>query len=186
MARLLREVTCQGCGLVFWLCCACDRGQRYCSTRCREQARRESLRRDRIKYARSERGRLNNRLRQRRYRLRHGSRRRNGPKKRNGSPFPAGGDCDRLTLWPVDRGSRDSPLSTAPNDPNIGSPSGDAPQAPPVAKSLNASHVRVSPRAARSRTVAEEPFCLLCGRGGVVLRRNCLRGRFRWVQRDPP
>ena len=35
--ELLRRRICRGvgCGAVFWICCHCDRGHRYCSDRCR-------------------------------------------------------------------------------------------------------------------------------------------------------
>lgn len=66
----LREARCRwkGCRRRFWLCRSCDRGQRYCSTRCRRRGREESLRAARRRYAGSDRGRETNRLRQQRHR----------------------------------------------------------------------------------------------------------------------
>lgn len=66
----LRKIHCHQCGVEFCLCRRCDRGQRYCSKKCRELARRAVLNRARIKYASSSRGRIQNRLRQQRYRQR--------------------------------------------------------------------------------------------------------------------
>ena len=44
--ELLRHRICRGtgCGVVFWICCHCDRGHRYCGERCRRKARRQQLR----------------------------------------------------------------------------------------------------------------------------------------------
>lgn len=63
-------MSCQGCGLWFGLCSSCDRGQRYCSDQCSEQARRVSLKAAGVKYQRTERGRERHAERQRRYRAR--------------------------------------------------------------------------------------------------------------------
>ena len=66
----LRVICCQRCGLWFGLCSSCDRGQRYCSDQCSEQARRVSLKAAGAKYQRTERGRERHAERQRRYRAR--------------------------------------------------------------------------------------------------------------------
>jgi hypothetical protein len=66
----LRVICCQSCGLWFGLCSSCDRGQRYCSDQCSEQARRISLKAAGAKYQRTERGRECHAERQRRYRAR--------------------------------------------------------------------------------------------------------------------
>jgi hypothetical protein len=66
----LRVIGCQGCGQWFGLCSSCDRGQRYCSELCSEQARRVSLRAAGAKYQSTERGRERHAERQRRYRAR--------------------------------------------------------------------------------------------------------------------
>jgi len=67
-----RQRLCRGpaCGSVFYVCRPCDRGQRYCSERCREQARREQRREANLRHQRSEEGRLDHRDRQREYRRR--------------------------------------------------------------------------------------------------------------------
>ena len=69
---LLRQRRCRGewCGAVFYLCRSCDRGQRYCSERCREKSRREQRRAANRRHQRSDEGRLDHRDRQREYRLR--------------------------------------------------------------------------------------------------------------------
>lgn len=63
------------CGARFFLCRACDRGQGYCSARCRAQARAQQLRSARQRHQRSAAGRLDHRERQRRYRRRLAERR---------------------------------------------------------------------------------------------------------------
>jgi hypothetical protein len=69
---LLRQRQCraESCGAVFYLCRSCDRGQRYCSERCREKSRREQRRTANRRHQRSDEGRLDHRDRQREYRLR--------------------------------------------------------------------------------------------------------------------
>jgi hypothetical protein len=58
------------CGMTFYLCRPCDRGQRYCSERCRQKARREQRRVANRRHQDSVEGRLDHRDRQRRYRER--------------------------------------------------------------------------------------------------------------------
>jgi hypothetical protein len=69
---LLRQRQCraESCGAVFYLCRPCDRGQRYCSERCREKSRRQQRRAANRRHQRSDEGRLDHRDRQREYRLR--------------------------------------------------------------------------------------------------------------------
>jgi len=69
---LFRQRLCrgQGCGAVFYVCRSCDRGQRYCSQRCRRKARREQRRAANRRHQSSEEGRLDHRDRQREYRRR--------------------------------------------------------------------------------------------------------------------
>jgi hypothetical protein len=55
---------------VFYLCGRCDRGQRYCSERCRDKARREQRRAANRRHQQSPEGRLDHRDRQREYRRR--------------------------------------------------------------------------------------------------------------------
>ena len=59
-----------GCGMAFWICRSCDRGQRYCGECCRQQARREQHRRANRRHQQSLEGRLDHRDRQRAYRER--------------------------------------------------------------------------------------------------------------------
>ena len=68
----LRQRFCraQACGSVFYVCRSCDRGQRYCSERCRDKARREQQRAANRRHQRSPEGRLDHRDRQREYRRR--------------------------------------------------------------------------------------------------------------------
>lgn len=58
------------CGAVFYLCRHCDRGQRYCSSRCREKSRRHQRREANRRHQHSPEGRLDHRDRQRAYRRR--------------------------------------------------------------------------------------------------------------------
>lgn len=73
----LRQRLCRApwCGAVFYVCRPCDRGQGYCSDRCREKARREQRRAANHRHQRSEEGRLDHRDRQRSYRQRQAARR---------------------------------------------------------------------------------------------------------------
>ena len=68
--ELLRRRICRGagCGVVFWICCHCDRGHRYCSERCRQKKRRQSRRAANRRHQQSREGRLDHRDRQRVYR----------------------------------------------------------------------------------------------------------------------
>jgi hypothetical protein len=58
------------CGAVFYLCRHCDRGQRYCSLRCREKALRLQRRQANRRHQQSPEGREDHRDRQRDYRQR--------------------------------------------------------------------------------------------------------------------
>jgi len=59
------------CGMVFYICRCCDRGQRYCSSHCRQKARREQRRQANRRHQDSDDGRLDHRDRQKAYRRRH-------------------------------------------------------------------------------------------------------------------
>lgn len=69
---VLRQRVChaQACRAVFWLCLHCDRGQRYCSLACRDDARIRQRRRANRRHQGSPEGRLDHRDRQRAYRHR--------------------------------------------------------------------------------------------------------------------
>ena len=59
-----------GCGVVFWICCHCDRGHRYCGERCRQKTQRQQGRDANRRHQQSQEGRLDHRDRQRDYRER--------------------------------------------------------------------------------------------------------------------
>ena len=63
-----RWLVCGECGDQTAVCRRCDRGQRYCTKRCRQDARRDTTRRARAKHRRSEEGRLDHRDAERRRR----------------------------------------------------------------------------------------------------------------------
>jgi hypothetical protein len=69
---VLRLRVCLGkeCRAVFFLCSHCDRGQRYCSQTCRQQARLHQRRCANRRHQQSPEGRLDHRDRQREYRQR--------------------------------------------------------------------------------------------------------------------
>ena len=69
---ILRQRVCgsSSCQAVFWICQHCDRGQRYCSSACRDQARLQQRRCANCRHQRSREGRLDHRDRQREYRRR--------------------------------------------------------------------------------------------------------------------
>ena len=154
MAVLLREVICPECDVAFWLSCACDRGHRYCSRDCRRVARRRAQHRARRKYARSERGRRNNRERQRRFRQRHPGYRQEISRKRNGSLFSSPVKCVVLRV-----------CRTLPPLPRVVSSRPDPAQVRATARSLVEDGGR---------------HCHLCGCAGDVVRQHHRRGRFRW------
>lgn len=64
---VLRQRMCP-CQTIFYICRSCDRGQRYCSPRCRHQARCEQRRRANRRHQQSQEGQLDHRDRQRLYR----------------------------------------------------------------------------------------------------------------------
>src|SRR5215470_2555487 len=66
---ILRQRICR-CGTTFYVCRSCDRGQRYCSERCRQKARREQRRQANRRHQQSLEGRLDHRDRQQHYRER--------------------------------------------------------------------------------------------------------------------
>ena len=70
MTSSARLFNCARCHALTIVCRACDRGQRYCPSTCRVQARLDSQRRATRQYQRTRRGRHANAERQRRYRER--------------------------------------------------------------------------------------------------------------------
>lgn len=155
----LREIECQGaeCSRVFLLCRKDDRGQRYCSKWCRRRAREESVHRARLSYARKDKGRENNRQRQRRFRARWGSAGRAGKVKTvTDHTSQPGGDEAR---WEGVAASSTPEEEVAEVDAGT------------------ESSVAYVPRG------YEPERCSVCGRPGVVVRRRSGRGRFRWGSR---
>ena len=69
---VLRQRFCRNpdCRSMFWICRCCDRGQRYCSTECRAEARHRQHRAANRRHQGSAEGRLDHRDRQRAYRCR--------------------------------------------------------------------------------------------------------------------
>jgi len=70
---VLRPRRCLGphCGVLFWVCGHCDRGQCYCCQTCRQEARRQQQRAANRRYQRTEAGRRAHCHRQRTYRQVH-------------------------------------------------------------------------------------------------------------------
>ena len=67
-----RELSCQGsgCGVMFYICGSCYRGQAYCGDGCRDRAQLQQHRNANRKHQDSPEGRLDHRDRQRAYRAR--------------------------------------------------------------------------------------------------------------------
>jgi hypothetical protein len=65
-----RTLACLHCHCVVLVCLHCDRGQRYCSARCRDQGRRAAQRAAARRYQDTPRGRASHARRQQRYRQR--------------------------------------------------------------------------------------------------------------------
>jgi hypothetical protein len=65
-----RMFSCGRCRKLVRICQRCDRGNRYCSAQCRQQAREASVRAARQRYSRTEQGRQMHAERQRAYRQR--------------------------------------------------------------------------------------------------------------------
>ena len=68
--EVLRVRECRGCGVRFFVCRPCDRGQQYCSEACREPARTAQRSAARLRHQRSPEGREDHRDHQRAYRER--------------------------------------------------------------------------------------------------------------------
>ena len=69
---VFRQLFCRGsgCGVMFYICGSCYRGQAYCGDGCRGRMRREQRRRAKRRHQQSREGRLDHRDRQRAYRER--------------------------------------------------------------------------------------------------------------------
>ena len=68
--EVLRVRECRGCGVRFFVCRPCDRGQQYCSGACRGPARAAQRSSARLRHQRSAEGREDHRDHQRAYRER--------------------------------------------------------------------------------------------------------------------
>lgn len=163
MAVRLREVECMECGCPFHLCRSCDRGQCYCSERCRRAARERSLRRARRKYAHSEKGRLSNCYRQRRHRER----------RRNVLESLA----DQKSVTDHSSHRDDVAILLTHEVDHFG------PRSHAAHRIVSAPHARTADTEDDDGGQRGEPRCHLCGRRGVVVRQVCPRGRFRWAMR---
>jgi len=117
---VLRQRFCLGseCRAVFFLCSRCDRGQRYCSLACRDQARFHQRRCANRRHQQSPEGRLDHRDRQRQYRQRRARARVTdqgslliagpalsecGPVEATPIEVPDGSAVDLLPRWPQTR-----------------------------------------------------------------------------------
>lgn len=69
-----RRFHCGRCGKVAYICSRCDRGQQYCSSTCRSEARRRDVGAAGARYQRTRRGRENHARRQQKYRDRQAAR----------------------------------------------------------------------------------------------------------------
>lgn len=154
MVLELREIVCMWCGEVFWLCSACDRGQRYCSEECRRARRAERLRAYRKKYARSESGRKNNRQRQRRFRLHQRPSSHPGPTRKKTVTDHSSHEPENAFCWLHDRAQTTTGGTTTTK--------------------------RVPPSIGKHSKRARIRRCSSCGRMGIVVRGGTKRGRFRW------
>jgi hypothetical protein len=69
---VLRQRVCRwhDCGAIFWICRSCDRGHCYCSDHCRSKAIREQRRAANLRHRKTPEGRLDQKDRQKAYRLR--------------------------------------------------------------------------------------------------------------------
>lgn len=174
----LREVTCdrEGCKNVLYLCAGCDRGRRYCSDACRDASRRHKQRRARRKYARSDRGRKNNCVRQQRWRENQVER------KRNGSVFTSQETCAEMDSC---TNSANVPQDLAGSNGTVVADYGlkqchlDSRRAPATQK--GATGPRADPRKVGHGEIRR---CDLCGCMGRILHGTAARGRFRSWQDD--
>jgi len=166
MAEKLRPVRCKRCDRLFYLCRSCDRGQRYCSESCREASRQSILERARRKYARSERGKQNNRERQRRFRSCKALKLLCF-KKRVTDPSSQG--MLAVVCLRRERAGRVGPRDAFGEE--------RAPSAGVDSRISRENRPETDPETDDSETIA---CCHVCGRPGVVFRQKRRRGRFRW------
>ena len=166
MAEKLRPVRCKRCNRLFHLCRSCDRGQSYCSDACREGSRQERVERARRKYARSEKGKQNNRDRQRRFRKRK-SLKFQCLNKRVTDPSSQGALA--VVCLRRERAGRVGPRDVfgekRAHSAGVGS------------RISRENRPETDPETDDSETIA---CCHVCGRPGVVFRQKRRRGRFRW------
>ena len=185
MAVQLREVECRWCGQIFFVCQRCDFGRWYCGEPCGRKARERYVRCARRDYAGSQKGRRNNRERQRRLRRRLRTAG-NIEEKQNSVT-----DQSSQVGLPGISYSYDKP--PAEPDPPEQTPTVSSTQSDPVYRTLRqplcAPHgsdatKEVAKLAAKvASRVSGCPVrvaqCHFCGRWGVVVETTAIRGRFR-------
>ncbi len=172
MATRLRPVRCKRCDRCFNLCRSCDRGQRYCSDDCRYHGHQKILQKARRKYANSEKGKQNNRERQRRWRKR----------------MLLKLNC--LEKKVTDPSSQQSDVVVCLSHENKRfDESGRAVQGViKKAKNIFAESFyscvesKDQPEKKQGTSALENRACCYeCGRPGVIVRKRRRRGRFRWI-----
>jgi hypothetical protein len=167
MSDELREVECHWpeCLRVFLLCRRHDRGQRYCSRLCRMRAGRRRTQKARQRYARSDKGKRNNRERQRRFRARW----RSAPK-----PGRAKSVTDHSSQTVEEEASWTGAATKSPPEPDR------RPESLCVRLGVADAALERRPPSAWLPRQYVPGRCSICGRPGVVVRRVSPRGRFRW------
>ena len=185
MSVQLREVECPVCRQIFFVCQRCDFGRLYCCKPCRRKARKQNLRRAQRKYASSTKGRLNNRDRQRRFRIRRRTAWNNRTK-----PNSVTHQSSQLLLPGVSCSHDEPPAAPGPTEPL--STVSSTPTAPVQQILLRA--LGGNSGSETTNDVAEHAYkttsqssglptrvaqCHLCGRWGEVVESTAIRGRFR-------
>ncbi len=164
-----RMFNCGRCHRLVQICRSCDRGNRYCSPRCSDDARRESVRDAGRRYRQTEAARRKNAARQRRYRERRARQRRE----------------EGATDSPVTQRSRpalgQAPSRVQPDDRTQAALADTARTAPPHGarppSARGSGQQRPSKRRPRpSRVSGSRPRCGVCRRAcGPFTRRESLR-----------
>ena len=178
MLNSLRFIICcdPACRQMFFLCSRCDRGHQYCSSLCRQKARRLSVREAKRRHQRSPEGRLDHSEAQRRYRQRRNSVMDHSPKNLPRPIFlclPLHRDRSKKEADDVDLDSHTPRQETHSNHCNVGDKSdlakgklGDESQSP-----TSTTHAIGS---VGSMAGDEGPRCAGCGRAGKYLRQPAL------------
>jgi hypothetical protein len=146
---LLRPRRCSRCQAIFYICCHCDRGQRYCSPFCRTAALREQRRQANRRHQQSPAGREDHRDRQRAYRKRCAQRRWVSAKNVTDTSSPALTSSRMIAAW--NTGSTLSAVPVRCLAPAVGL------QAWPPWRQHARNVLEYPPRL---------PHCVICGRHG--------------------